>query len=193
VAIVFENPVPILAVGAVVATLCGLVFLSKRTLPALFALLGVVLLTLLLVVCEWWVVTEREEVELALAELLAAVEANDMQATVALVDTAAANLRSDIELGMPMVKVSDTGASAVNITVDSSVDPHEATSRFRGKLQGVYVRSGMKVLYFDDVEMHWVKRDDQWLLESFVEYLETGSLIHAIESVQGNRAAPAAR
>ncbi len=57
-----ENPLPIIAGGAVLATLCGLVFLSRRTVPSLLALAVVVLLTLLLVICERLIVTPREEV-----------------------------------------------------------------------------------------------------------------------------------
>ena len=40
--VLFENPVPIYAVGAVLTTLCGLTFLVRRSLRSLLALAGVV-------------------------------------------------------------------------------------------------------------------------------------------------------
>jgi len=54
--ILLENPLPIYAAGAVLATVCGLAFLARRNLPSLFALIGVVVLTLLLVLVERMVV-----------------------------------------------------------------------------------------------------------------------------------------
>jgi len=181
----FENPVPILAMGAVLITLCGLIFLSKRTMSALVALLAVVGLTLVLLACQWLVVTDSEAVEIAQAELLQAIEDNETPAAVALIDPQAAKLRSDIELLMPMIKVSDTGSSSVMVEVESSANPQAATSRFRGKLQGVHTRSGMQVLYFDDVEMNWIKTGNTWLLQDFTAYFK-GKPLNALESARSN-------
>ena len=123
-----ENPLPILAVGAVLATLCGLVFLSRRTVPALLALAVVVLLTLLLVITERLIVTPREEIEQALSALLAAVESNELPAVLAMIEPGAANVRRDAEKLMPRVDVTDTGATAIQIDVDGS----SATARCQG-------------------------------------------------------------
>lgn len=191
-AIFFENPIPVLAIGVVLITLCGLIFLSKRNLPTLFALIGVVMLTVLLLIGQWYVVTESEAVEMALAELLVAIEANETPAAVALIDPAAENLRADVELLMPMINVSDSGASSLVVEVANASEPLQATCRFRGKLQGVHSSSGMQVFYFDDVEMTWVKRNDNWLLQDFVAYFK-GKPLNAVKSAQGNRIAPAGR
>ena len=183
-----ENPLPILAVGAVMATLCGLVFLSRRTVPSLLALGVVLLLTLLLAVTERLIVTPREEVEQALSTLLAAVESNELPAVLAMIDPAAANVRGDAEKLMPMVDVTDTGASAIKIDVEGS----SATVHCRGKLRGIHRSSGAAMMFFDKVEFRWVRRDEQWLLEDYVAYLK-GKPLNAVESLKGKRVSPATR
>ncbi len=183
--ILLENPLPILAGGAVLATLCGLVFLSRRTVPALLALAVVVLLTLLLVVTERLIVTPREEVEQALSSLLAAVESNELPSVLALIDPAATQVRSDAETLMPMIDVTDTGASAIQIEVEST----SATVHCRGKLRGIHRSSGAAMMFFDKVEFQWIRRDEQWLLEDFVAYWK-GKPLKAVESLRGKRAVP---
>ncbi len=182
--ILLENPLPILAIGAVLATLCGLVFLSRRTVPSLLALAVVVLLTLLLVVTERLIVTPREEVEQALSALLAAVESNDLPSVLALIDPASANVRSDAETLMPRVDVEDTGATAIEIDIDGSA----ATVHCRGRLRGIHRSSGAAMMFFDEVEFQWVRRDEQWLLEDFVAYWN-GKPLNAVESLKGKRPA----
>ncbi len=180
-----ENPLPILAVGAVLATLCGLVFLSRRTVPALLALAVVVLLTLLLVITERLIVTPREEIEQALSALLAAVESNELPAVLAMIEPGAANVRRDAEKLMPRVDVTDTGATAIQIDVDGS----SATARCQGRLRGIDRSSGAAMMFFDKVEFQWVRRGEQWLLEDFVAYWK-GKPLNAVDSLKGKRVAP---
>ncbi len=179
-----ENPLPIIAGGAVLATLCGLVFLSRRTVPSLLALAVVVLLTMLLVISERLIVTPREEVEQALNTLLAAVESNDLPRVLALIDLGVTQVRSDAETLMAMVDVTDTGASAIKIDVEGS----SATVDCRGKLRGIHRSSGAAMMFFDKVEFQWVRRDEQWLLEDFVAYWK-GKPLNAVNSLKGKRPA----
>jgi len=183
--ILLENPLPILAAGAVLATLCGWVFLSRRTLPALLALAMVVLLTLLLVVTERLIVTPREEVEVAFSTLLDAVESNDLPGVLALIDPAATNIRNDAETLMSMINVEDAGATAIEIDVDGSV----VLVRCRGRLLGIHRSSGAAMRFFDKAEFQWVRRDAQWLLEDFVVYWK-GKPMNAVGSLKENRVVP---
>jgi uncharacterized membrane protein (Fun14 family) len=187
-----ENPLPTLAVGAILATLCGLIFASRRTLPTLVAFAGVLIVTLLLLAMEQVVVTDRERVESALQKLLSAIEANDIPGVVAMIDPAAAALRSDAEAMMPMVKVEDTGATAVKVALESTAEPVTATSNCRGRLRGIHQRTGQTIMYFDQVDFHWVRRDDDWLLEDFTAYFK-GQPLSAVQSLRSNRVAPSTR
>ena len=187
-----ESPLPTLAVGAILATLCGLIFVSRRTLPALAALACVVVVTLLLIVLEQIVVTDRERIELALDNLLDAIEANDIPGVVALIDPAATQMRSDAEAMMPIVQVEDTGATAVTVDLEPVVEPATATSNCRGRLRGIHQRTGQMIMYFDQVDFHWVRRDDRWLLEDFTAYWK-GKPLDAVESLRTYRVAPVTR
>jgi len=179
--ILLENPLPIIAGGAVLATLCGLVFLSRRTVPALLALAVVVLLTLLLVVTEKLIITPREEVEQALSALLAAVESNELPDVLALLDVNGQVVRMDAEALMQKITVEDTGATAISINIDEGTSPLKATSRCKGRLRGVY-QSGAAFFYLDQVEFRWIKRDDRWLLLHYVVY-QNGKPLDAVINV----------
>ncbi len=181
-----ENPLPIYATGAVLGTVCGLAFLARRNLPSLFALIGVVVLTLLLVLVERIVVTEREQVEATLQQLMANLETGEVPAVLALIDPAAAPMRADVEILMPQATIEDTGATAVRVEVDADAKPLTATSRFRGRVDGIHRSSGMRLFFFDEVEIIWVKRGDKWLAEAYTVQLQ-GKTINPVESMRGNR------
>ena len=178
-----ENPVPIYAVGAVLATLCGLAFLVRRNLPSLLACAGVVAATLLLVLVERLVVTDREQVEAAVVELMKAIEENDLPTVVAAIDPAANEVRSDAETLMPMVKVEDTGATSLRVEVDAAAEPQTAVAKFLGKVNGILKSSGQRVFYFDEVHLLWVKREHQWLVEDYWANSE-GRSVDAVERVR---------
>ena len=184
-----ENPLPILAIGAILATLCGLVFLSRRNVPSLLALVVVVLLTSLLLITEGLIVTPREEVETALSTLLDAVASNDVLSVLAMIDPAAKQVRGEAEQLMPLVDVQDTGATAIEIDVDQKASPWLATARCKGRLRGIHRKSGATVFYFDQVDFDWIRRDERWLLEGFTVYKD-GKPLDAIGSLRGNRATP---
>ena len=191
-AIFFENPLPIVAVGAVLATVCGLAFLARRTLVSLLLLAGVVLLTLLLVLLEQLVVTERELVEAALYQLMDDIESGEVSAVLASIDSGAAKMRADVEKLMPEARIEDTGATAVRIEVDEASEPPTATSWFRGRLDGLHQRSGMRVFFFDEVEISWVKRGDRWQAVDYAVQWR-GNSIDPVKSMKGNRPTPAIR
>ena len=163
-----ENPVPIWAVGAVLATFAAIVLAARRNLPSLFALVGVVLLTLILVLVECLVVTEREEVEAAVYRLAAAVESGDLPAVFAMLDPAAVNVRSDATLLMPRLKIAKARVGGqLTVEVDLSTKPPQAVSRFRGLLDAVDTRSGVKFVYYDEVEITWLRQKGRWLVDDY--------------------------
>jgi hypothetical protein len=186
-----ENPVLIGVIGGLLTTLALVVFLARRSLGSLVALAGAILLTLLGLVVERLVVTEREQVERAVAEVLAAVEANDLPGVLAAIDPAAAKVRGDASALMPLIKVEKARAlSAVDVDFTSTRQPPMALSRFRCFLQGIHTRSGMQVGYFNQqVDIHWVKRGDRWLIEDYTAYYDNQP-IDAVGSAAGNRPVP---
>lgn len=181
-----ENPFPIYAGGALLATFCGLVFLARRNLPSLLTLVGAVLLTLVLIITERMVVTDAEEIQVVTETLMVALERNDVPGVIAAIDPAATEVRSHAETLMPLVRVSDTGAASIQVVVDATAVPLAAVSEFHAKVDGIHTRSGMRLFYFDKVLMNWTKKEGRWLLTDYTP-MHQGRPISAVESVRENR------
>ena len=182
-----ENPIAIAVVGALLATVALVIFLSRRTTRPLAALVGIISVTGLLLLVERWVVTDREAVEYALADMLAAIEANDLPAATAFVDPAAPGIKSDMEALIPQVKVNNANAAAVAVETNSAANPPTATSRFQAYLHGTHGSSGQPLAYINQrVDIEWVKRGEQWLVNGYTAYYD-GQPIDAVSSARGNR------
>jgi hypothetical protein len=186
-AILLENPVAIVVAGGVAATLALVVFLSRRSLGPLIALAAIFGLTLLLLVVERVVVTDREAIEDSVEEVLAAIEANNVQGVLANIDPAAAGVRSDVEALMPQIKVISANAGGILVEVQVAATAPTATSQFRAFLQGTHGSSGMSVAYINQrVDIEWVKRGDRWLISDYTAYYDNRP-IDAVSSARGNR------
>ena len=185
-----ESPLPIAVVGGLLATLALIVYFARRTGATFAALIAVIALTILLLVVERVVLTERERVEVALATMLDAIEANDLAGATALVDPAAAQIRRDIEALMPLMRVEAANSAAEQITLDEAAQPPTATSQFQAYLRALHQKSGLPVAYVNQrVDLHWVKRGDRWLLEDYTAYWQ-GQPIDAVSSASSNSAVP---
>jgi hypothetical protein len=185
-----ENPIAIAVVGALLATVALVVFLSRRTTGPLAALIGILAATGLLLLLERWVVTDREAVEYALADMLTAIEANDLPAATAFADSAEPGIKSDMEALMPQVKVQTANAGAVAVETNPHANPPTATSHFQAYLHGTHGSSGQPLAYINQrVDIEWVKRGERWLVSGYTAYYD-GQPIDAVSSARGNRAMP---
>ncbi len=170
---ILENPVPIWATGAVLGTLAGLVFLTRRTLVPLLVLAGIVGFTLLLALLEQLVVTQREEVERATYQLAAAIEANDLEAVLAFLAPTAKKVRSDAQALLARLQVAKAHVGGtLHVDIDSNGSGSngsgpEAISRFRALVDAVDRRGGMKIVYYDEVQLHWASQDGRWRVTSY--------------------------
>jgi hypothetical protein len=182
-----ENPLPIAVIGALLAAFAAIVFSARRNLGSLIALAGVAAATLLLLGVERLIVTDREHVETALGDLMAAIEANDVPGALAVIDPAAADMRADAQALMPAVKVDKARATSVEVELPEQTQPLTATARFRGILQGLHPQSGTPVAYVNQrVDVGWVKRDGRWLANGYTAYFD-GKPIDAVGSARSNR------
>lgn len=162
-----ENPLPIWSVGAVCFAISVIVFFAKRSLGSIIGMVGVIAVTLLLLFIERVVVTPSEQVEQSLTSLMDAIQANDLPAVISMIDPSAQHVRGDAETLMPQVKVKETGSTSVRVEVVESANPPKATAFFRGRIDGTHAKSGVRIFYFDNVEIDWQQVGDQWLI---VEY-----------------------
>lgn len=164
----FENPIPLYAVSAVLVTLCALIFFNRRDLPSMVAMITVVLLAFSMIMLERMVVTDREQVERSVRDIMLAIEANDVPGVLELVDPTADQVRSDVETMLPMVNVRDTGVTSLEVELTSSSEPPTATARFRGKVD--LQKNEWRYVYFDRVDLQWIKKGDQWFMQGYQPY-----------------------
>lgn len=164
-----ENALPIWVGGAVALTMAIIVYLQTRTNKALLGIGVVVAVTAALLAAEWLMETPREAIERTLYELAAAVEANDVPATLTfLASSADAEVRSDVETLMPLVNIERARIIGTpKIEVDNVPDPSSATAQMRGIIVATIKRNGMKGGQEDELTLTLVRSGDRWLVESY--------------------------
>jgi hypothetical protein len=189
--LLLEHPTPIIVAGSLAALVALMAFVSRRSGGALAALAVIAAITVALVIVERVVVTPREEVENAVASLLDAVEANDVDRVIAAIDPTAANVQADAKALMPQIKVEVANADDLDILVEPGANPPRARAAFQAYLRGTHVRSGAPVAYINQrVELTWIKRGDRWALADYAAYWQ-GQPINAVSSAAGNSPVPA--
>lgn len=186
-----ENGLAIAVIGGLATTLTLVFFMARRTGGSLSALAAAVGATLVLLAIEWFVQTDREQIASAAEQAYRAVEANDVNGVLAVIDPTATTMRTDVQTLMPMIKVEKARTlGTVEIAIDDTTNPPTATSSSKAYLDGVHGKSAARVAYFNQqVDLHWVKRDGQWLLDGYTAYYD-GRPIDAVNSARTNRATP---
>ena len=89
----FENPIAILSVGAMLAVLATVVHLQLRTKGSLITVFAVVVATAMLLAVERLIVTPREEVQQTLNDLAKRIAANDLPGVVTFIEPGAKQVR----------------------------------------------------------------------------------------------------
>ncbi len=162
-----ENSLPIWMLGAIALTMAAIVYFQTRSRGAFYGVVGAIAATTLLLLVNRLVETPREAVERRLYEIAATVEANDVPGTLRfLAPSVSTEVRSDVETLMPQVRIErarviGTPQTELNATQDA------ATIQCRGIILAVRRSDGMKGGDDDRLELHWVLRDGEWLLESY--------------------------
>jgi hypothetical protein len=188
---VTENGLGIAVIGGLVVTLTLVFFMARRTGASLSAFAAAVGATIGLLAIEWFVQTDREQVASAVHGIYAAVDQNDVEGVLVLIDPKATQIRADVQALMPSVKVESAGSGRnIEIALDESATPMTATTTSRAFLNGTHVQTGHPVPYVNQrVDMEWVKNGDQWLLKGYTAYFD-GKPIDAVNSARTNRAVP---
>jgi hypothetical protein len=162
-----ENALAIVILGAIALTMALIVYTQTRSNGSLFAVVGVVLVTLALLVANRLIETPREAVERTLYSLAETIEADDVEGALAyLAPTADAELRKDVQTLMPQVKIE---LARVVGTPETTMNPDGETALVtcRGLVQAIDRRDGMKGAVEDRLTLMWVRDGDRWLLENY--------------------------
>ncbi len=132
----FEDPLRLGLIGLLVTLIPLYVFWQKRDGLWLGVVIGCLLLTAGLIVVERLVMTEREEVQLFVAELAAAIENGDEQAVLDMVSARASQIQKAAQHGMRLFDVQHAGFSTPEVSFNRVVDPPEAEAEFGAMIRG---------------------------------------------------------
>lgn len=166
-----EDPLPYLFIGvAVEAVLAVLLVKTGRGafLVAILAVLGVVAAG---IAVERFVVTEREQVENALDDLAAALEANDIDGVLSLISPQAANSRSRARWALERIEVQSAKVRNLEVSVNRLTSPPTAKARFYGVIL-FEDRLGQipYQTYAADFSVEFRREADRWVITGHVEH-----------------------
>ncbi len=158
-----EDPLWIVVVGLVATAILVVGWLKTGRAPILYAAIGAVALTALLLAVERLVVTDREAVQRALLQMKVDAESNDADRLLAHVHSNAHEIRADIERYYGLYRVDRVFMSPrlKDIVVDTENDPPVATAEFNvrviGRIRGVEEQQQLAkflivTLYLEDGE-----------------------------------------
>lgn len=166
-----ESPWPYIWTGVLALVLLGVAFFNTRHPKLLSAMAGVLVVTLLLVLMEWAVVTDRESVENTLEDVALALESNDLDRVMAYMSPTAGNIRNHAQMFLPRIEVSDANVGGdLKVTINRLTSPPTARAEFTGRISFKGRSPGEAFPYDNFVRKFAIKlrqSGDGWLLDEY--------------------------
>ena len=165
-ALLIEDPTAVLIVSGLV--IVGLLISFFQTGRGLYLLwIGAVLLvTLLFLLVERYVVTDRERVEDTLFGAAEALKANDLEGTLSYLSPGAIQLQGEVRGQMRMTEFQDAEISDLAIEFSPEEDPPLATANFLGRIDFKDAKIPLERVV-RRVTVRLVREGDRWLINSF--------------------------
>lgn len=164
----WEDPTTVLVAGAAAQVLLAVVLWRTGRVSVLAAMGGVAAIVGLLFLVERWVVTPREEIEGALADISAAVEANDVQRVIALLAPEAAELAREASVRMPQAEFRDVRVTQLKVVASGADEGAKAEARFLCRVEA-QDRSGQSPYenFFRRLTVYFRKQGGQWFVTGY--------------------------
>ena len=122
-----EEPLPIIVLGVLVEIFLVVAFFLTGKRSVLLGMLGVAVLAGMGLMLERAVVTDREQIEVWFDKGITALEARDTPTLLGMIDPQAAQVRSDVQRALGMVKFKNVAITDLVIVVHST-EPVTATA-----------------------------------------------------------------
>ena len=132
--VLFENPWYFIFAGVIIEAVLGILLFRTGRGALLWAMIAVLALTLLGVVVERLVVTERERVQMTLDGITSALEANDLNRVLSFVAPEAAHTRQRATWALGYFEVLSASMYKVQISINKLTTPPTAKVLFLGHL-----------------------------------------------------------
>jgi hypothetical protein len=163
-----ESPWPALVVGVVLEAILAIALVRTGLMKIVGAMVAVLIVTLLLVVLERVVVTEYEEVEAALDEASAAIEANDVERVVSFIAPQEPQLKQYAERTMRQFAFSEVRVgNDLKVQVNPLTSPRSAKANFSVKVSGKDRKSALVGTQLVPVELTLQKIDGRWFVAEY--------------------------
>lgn len=160
-----EDPLPAILLGLGVLSVLVVAYLQTRRRDVFVAIVAVVMLTILAVVAERVLVTEKEKIEATIYGIAAAAEANDMRAVLAHLAPGASRIRRLVTRYMPDGEVERARVlGSLKITIDETESPPTARAHFNGFVRGRWGSDQISGAQRADVETLLERSGDTWLI-----------------------------
>jgi hypothetical protein len=160
-----ESPWPIITVGIVLEAILAVMLFTTRRGVLLWAVVGVLVLTGGGVLVERLVVTEREQVEMALDDGIAALKSNQLDRVLTVLAPTATDTRRQVEWGYGLVEITGVSLHNIQIEVNDLTSPPTAEV---GCDVVIYFRGKSNTITHDrwpgHFTMHYEKHGDRWLV-----------------------------
>ncbi|MBI2827183.1 MAG: hypothetical protein HYX69_21130 [Planctomycetia bacterium] len=162
-----EDPAPTLVVAALVEAVLTVMLVKTGRGNILYAIAGVAVLAAAMLALEWWIVTDREEIQVALDGAARALEANDPQAVLTWVDPASP-MRGQVVREMSGVRIERAGFRRLEVKVYRHTSPPSARADFTGFIQAKDLRGEFPYENFvQGFTVELKQHGDGWLLYSY--------------------------
>lgn len=126
-----EQPLFMVALGTISVVVLGFLWLQTQRTSLIYAVVAVIVLTVLGVVIARRVVTDREAVDQVLRQAARAVARNDLPGLLRHIHSQATRIRAQAEAEFPQYEFESVSIkSNLEITFDQPRDPTEATAKF---------------------------------------------------------------
>jgi hypothetical protein len=144
--LLLEQPLAVVIVGVVLALGVGIAWTSTGRKEWLIGLGAIVVLTIVGLVVEQLVVTDREAIEATLREIARDVESNNLPALLKHVSAGNTELTQKATAEMPNYRFDECRITKVyEIDIDASAEPRSALVEFNVVASGSFSQGGMEI------------------------------------------------
>ena len=170
--ILLESPWPWICLGIVAEAALAAMLVTLRRRALIWAMLGVLALTIAGVVVERMVVTERERVEAAMEGLVASLNANDLNKLLSdYIAPDAMRTRGRASWALGRIQIQRANYHNLRVTINRLTSPITADVQFDGVVDyrdrmGEFPYSHYAAHFSVELEL----RDGRWLVTDHVEY-----------------------
>ena len=167
----FDSPIYIVLIGIVLGVFVGVAWTASGRQELLYALGAVVVLTVIMLIVERIVITDREAIRATLAEIARDVQANDVQRVLGHIAKSNPSLVQRAQNEMPNYDFTECRVTKIHKTdVDTSAEPYSAIVQFNVVVSGTFSQNGFEAsgTYPRWIELKMVREaDGKWRVEDY--------------------------